>query len=321
MHAQLSTERSGAASEFPSDEGVSENNRTASGKGGLLRARSDRGQQDAGVALPRRGAGVMDRILWTQVPATVPLILITNDDGIDSPGIRALERSLAPLGRIRTAAPLTEQSAASRRITLRRPLRYERKGNQRFGIDGAPCDCVMMAITLLLEERPALVVSGINNGPNLGENIYYSGTVAAAAEAAKYGIPAMAVSVDQRVDIDFEPVARIAAELASRVLADGLPPGIVLNVNLPAGAVAGVAVTHQCRKISRNLMVETRDPWDRPYYWMHEEVPLEAAEDGSDYAAIRDGYLSITPLHFDHTAHAEIEGLRRDFSEFDPNGC
>ena len=250
-----------------------------------------------------------------------PLILITNDDGIDAPGIQALERSLARLGRLRTAAPLTEQSAASRRITLRRPLRYERKGDQRFAIDGAPCDCVMMAITLLLEERPALVVSGINNGPNLGENIYYSGTVAAAAEAAKYGIPAMAVSVDQRVGIDYGRCARIAAGLAARVLAVGLPPGIVLNVNVPACDVAGVAITHQCRKISRNLMVETRDPWDRPHYWMHEEVPLEAAERGSDYAAIRDGYLSITPLQFDHTAHAEIEGLRRDFGGFDPSGC
>ena len=250
-----------------------------------------------------------------------PLILITNDDGVDAPGLHAIERSLSSMGRIRTAAPLTEQSGASRRITLRRPLRYQVRGDGRFAVDGAPCDCVMMAVTLLLDERPDLVVSGINHGLNLGENIYYSGTVAAAAEAAKYGIPAMAVSVDREGEVDFARVGRIAAELARRVLSDGMAPGIVLNVNVPAGEVAGVAVTRQSRKISRNCMIETRDPRGRACYWMHEEVPMESAAPDSDYAAIRDGYLSVTPLHFDHTAHAEIEGLRRDLSRFDPDGC
>ena len=246
-----------------------------------------------------------------------PLILITNDDGIDAPGVVALERALAPVGRTCTAAPLTEQSAASRRITLRRPIRYERRGQSRFGIEGTPCDCVMMAVTLLLEERPDLVVSGINNGPNLGENIYYSGTVAAAAEGAKYGIPAMAVSVNQRSSIDYEPSARVAAGLAARILADGLPSGIVLNVNVPVGEPAGISVTRQCCKISRNYMVETRDPMNRPYYWMHEDVPLENAEDGSDYAAIRDGRISVTPLQFDHTAHAAMAGLSRALEGFE----
>lgn len=255
------------------------------------------------------------------MPASDPLILVTNDDGLEAPGLRALERSLSKIARIRTAAPLTEQSASSRRITLRRPIRYVMAGERRYGIDGSPCDCVMMAVTLLLDERPALVVSGINSGPNLGENIYYSGTVAAAAEGAKYGIPAIAVSVNQRTEIDFRPAARIAARLASRVLSDGLPRGVVLNVNVPVGEVSGVDVTHQCRKISRNFMVETRDPRQRPYYWMHEEVPLEEAEDGSDYAAIREGRLSVTPLHFDHTAYSAMEGLRSDFSRFDPTAA
>ena len=249
--------------------------------------------------------------------APQPLILITNDDGIDAPGIRALEGALAPLGRIRTVAPLMEQSAASRRITLRRPLRYEQQGEGRFGVEGTPTDSVMMAITLLLEELPALVVAGINAGPNLGENIYYSGTVAAAAEGSKYGIPAIAVSVNQRSAIDFGPSARVGAALSKRVLSMGLPEGVVLNVNVPAGEAEGVAVTHQCRKISRNLMIETRDPYGRKYYWMHEEVPVEAATDGSDYAAVHQGLLSITPLHFDHTAYAHIEALRRDLHELD----
>lgn len=250
-----------------------------------------------------------------------PLILVTNDDGVDAPGIRALEQSLAPLGRIRTAAPLAEQSASSRRITLRRPIRYVDLGDGRYGIDGTPCDCVMMAVTLLLDQRPSLVVSGINPGPNLGENIYYSGTVAAAAEGAKYGIPSMAVSVDARRDIDYGAAARIAAAIVSRTLAAGLAPGVALNVNVPAGRIAGVAVTRQCGKISRNLMVETRDPWNRPYYWMHEDVPLREAEEGSDYAAVREGRVSVTPLRFEMTAEAELDGLRREFRDFDPNGC
>lgn len=249
-----------------------------------------------------------------------PLILVTNDDGIDAPGIRALDDCLAPLGRVRTVAPLAEQSASSRRITLRRPIRYESRGAGRFGVDGTPCDAVMMAVTLLLDERPALVVSGINNGPNLGENIYYSGTVAAAAEGAKYGIPAMAVSVDQRVGVDFSASARVAAALASKVLSEGLPSGIVLNVNVPAGRIDGVSVTRQCRKISRNLMVETRDPWDRPYFWMHEEVPLADAEPGSDYAAVRDGRVSVTPLRLDLTADRDIKLLRRQYRDLAPGG-
>ena len=248
-----------------------------------------------------------------------PLILISNDDGIDAPGLRALERALCPVGCVCIAAPVAEQSASSRRITLSRPIRYEQRGALRYGVHGTPCDSVMMAVTLLLKETPDLVVSGINSGPNLGENIYYSGTVAAAAEGAKYGIPAIAVSVNQRTDIEYEPAARIAAGLARKVLREGLPAGIVLNVNVPGGKIHGVSVTRQCRKISRNFMLETRDPWDRPYFWMHEVVPLDRAEDGSDYAAVREGRLSITPLHFDHTAHSAVAGLARDYRAFDPN--
>ncbi len=247
-----------------------------------------------------------------------PLILITNDDGIDAPGLKALERGLAGLGRTCTAAPLTEQSGAARSITLLRPIRHVCKGRDRYGIDGSPSDCVMMAVALLLESAPALVVSGINSGPNLGENIYYSGTVAAAAEGAKHGIPAIAVSVNQRTDIDFGPSAKVAAALAARVLANGLPGNVVLNVNVPAGSVSGAEVTRQCRKISRNLMVEARDPRDRLYHWMHEDVPIHEAEPGSDYAAVREGRISITPLRFDLTDEGALEILRRDLREFDP---
>lgn len=240
----------------------------------------------------------------------MPTILVTNDDGIDAPGIAALEHALAAVGDVHTVAPINEQSAASRRITLRRPFRYETRGKNRFAVDGTPADCAMMALTHILERPPDLVVSGINNGPNLGENVFYSGTVAAAAEGAKYGIPAIAMSVNQRVDIDYTLAAKFAAELASKLLSQGLPDGIALNVNVPYPAYDGVEITHQSRKISRNMMIETKDPYGRPYYWMHEEVPLDDAEPGSDYAAIRDGKISITPLRFDNTAHDLIEKLR-----------
>lgn len=240
----------------------------------------------------------------------MPRILLTNDDGISAPGLAALEEALAPLGEIHTVAPLSEQSAASRRITLRKPLRYQSAGERRYAVDGTPADCAMMALTMLLGFRPDLLVSGVNSGPNLGENVFYSGTVAGAAEGAKYSIPSIAVSVNARVEIDYRPAARFAARLAERVLADGLPAGTALNVNVPHPEIRGVRITHQCSKISRNLMIETRDPYGRPYYWMHEEVPLEEAEAGSDYAAIRDGYISITPLRFDPTARDLLEPLK-----------
>lgn len=240
----------------------------------------------------------------------MPRILITNDDGIAAPGILALEAALARVGDVYTVAPMYEQSAASRRITLRRPLRFEMRGANRFAVEGTPADCGMMALTHLLDFRPDLVVSGINNGPNLGENVYYSGTVAGAAEGAKYGIPAIAMSVDQRVDIDYGPAADFAQRLAQQTLDDGLAPGIALNVNVPHPSYDGVRITHQSSKISRNLMVETQDPHGRVYHWMHEEIPLHDAEEGSDYAAVRDGKVSITPLRFDHTAYDVVADLK-----------
>lgn len=243
--------------------------------------------------------------------ASKPRILVTNDDGISAPGIQALEAALRSVGEVFAVAPLYEQSASSRRITLRKPFRYEKVGENRFAVDGSPADCAMMALTMLLGFKPDLVVSGVNNGPNLGENVYYSGTVAGAAEGAKYGIPAIAMSVNQRVDIDYSQASSFAAELAAQVLREGLPPGVALNVNVPNTPHVGVEITHQSKKISRNLMIETRDPYDRPYYWMHEEVPLETAEEGSDYAAVRDGKISITPLRFDHTAWDLLDSFKK----------
>jgi 5'-nucleotidase len=237
-------------------------------------------------------------------------ILITNDDGIGAPGLAALEKAVASLGEVYVFAPLVEQSGSSRGITLRRPLRFHKVGERRFSVDGTPADAVMMALCLVLDFHPDLVLSGINNGPNLGENVFYSGTVAGAAEAAKHGIPAIAVSVTERENLDFGPTAAFTAELAAQVVEQGLPPGVALNVNVPHPRYDGVEVTRQSRKISRNLMVEGHDPRGRPYYWMDEQIPLETAEPGSDYAAVRDGRISVTPLRFDNTAEDLIPNLR-----------
>jgi 5'/3'-nucleotidase len=237
-------------------------------------------------------------------------ILITNDDGIGAPGLAALERALAPLGEVYVSAPQSEHSGASRGITLRRPLRFHQVGERRFAVDGTPADSVMVALCLLLDFHPDLVVSGINNGPNLGENVFYSGTVAGAAEGAKHGIASIAVSVTERENLDFVPAAEFTAQLAQQVAARGLPAGVALNVNVPHPGYQGVEITRQCRKISRNVMIEGRDPRGKPYYWMDEQIPLASAEPGSDYAAVREGRISITPLRFDNTAEDLIESLR-----------
>jgi 5'-nucleotidase len=237
-------------------------------------------------------------------------ILITNDDGIGAPGLAALEKAASSIGEVYVFAPLSEQSGTSRGITLRRPLRFHQVGERRYAVDGTPADAVMMALCLVLDFHPDVVLSGINNGPNLGENVFYSGTVAGAAEAAKHGIPAMAVSVTERENLDFGPAAEFAARLAEQVVEKGLPAGVALNVNVPHPRFDGVEITHQCGKISRNLMVEGRDPRGRPYYWMDEQIPLESAEPGSDYAAVREGRVSVTPLRFDNTAQDLMPGLQ-----------
>lgn len=237
-------------------------------------------------------------------------ILITNDDGIGAPGLAALEKAVASIGEVYVFAPMSEQSGTSRGITLRRPLRFHKVGERRYAVDGTPADAVMMALCLVLDFHPDIVLSGINNGPNLGENVFYSGTVAGAAEAAKHGIPAMAVSVTERENLNFGPAAEFATRLAKQVVENGLPAGVALNVNIPHPRYDGVEITHQCGKISRNLMVEGRDPRGRPYYWMDEQIPLESAEPGSDYAAVREGRVSVTPLRFDNTAQDLISGLK-----------
>ena len=201
-------------------------------------------------------------------------ILITNDDGINAPGIKALEQSLAAVGEVTVIAPDREMSATSQSISLHTPLRIHRIDDRHYGIGGTPADSVILALYHILPQRPDLVVSGINPGGNMGENVVYSGTVGGAMEAAVHGVPSFAISLASRKDLDFSSAAAFAAQLATKILEEGLEPGVCLNVNVPRGEVRGVRITRQSQKISQNLVMEQKDPRGRPHYWLDETVEL-----------------------------------------------
>ena len=241
----------------------------------------------------------------------MPRILVTNDDGIHSAGIIALAEALETLGEVLVVAPAHEMSAASHSLTLTRPLRIERIDDRHYSIDGTPTDCVTLAMNHLLKDGlPDIVVSGINKGGNLGEDVSYSGTVAGALEASIYGLPGIAVSLVQRTNFDFLSAAKFATELARRVLGDGLPRGTLLNVNVPPGPIRGVRVTRQGTKNIRPNIIEGTDPRQRKYYWIGEESLAWNEEAGTDYEALGQGLVSITPLRTDLTDYGVLEEFK-----------
>jgi 5'-nucleotidase len=234
-------------------------------------------------------------------------ILVTNDDGVHSPGIRALAEALAPLGEVTIVAPIQEASAIGHALTLRRPLRIETVGPQVFAIDGTPTDCVNIAITHVLKGKPDLIVSGINKGWNLGDDVTYSGTVAGALEGALLLVPSIAVSAERvRDEAEYGPSAAAAAQVAQSVLERGMPKFTLLNINVPSGANKGFRVTVQAKRNHVTVVSERIDPRHRPYYWIEEGLNEWEPHDRSDYQAVRDGYISITPLQPDLTAHAAL---------------
>ena len=242
-------------------------------------------------------------------------ILVTNDDGIHSTGIHALAEALQELGEVTVVAPLTEASAIGHALTLRRPLRIETFGPRRYAVDGTPTDCVNIALKVILERGlPDMVVSGINKGYNLGDDVTYSGTVAGALEAALLGIPALAISLGQGglPDADFGPAAHVAADVAEAMIARPLPSRVFLNVNVPPGELKGHRATVQGLRNHETSITSRVDPRGRSYYWI-DEVQCEWQDhDRSDYVAVREGFVSVTPLHPDMTAHAQlglVEGL------------
>jgi 5'-nucleotidase len=231
-------------------------------------------------------------------------ILVTNDDGVHSEGIRALAEALAPLGEITIVAPIQEASAIGHALTLRRPLRIETIAPNVFAIDGTPTDCVNIAITHVLKDKPDLIVSGINKGWNLGDDVTYSGTVSGALEGALLAIPSMAVSAARVNDeAEFGPAARAAAMVAEAVLERGMPKFTLLNINVPAGPNKGFRVTVQAKRNHVTVVSERIDPRQRPYYWIEEGLNEWEPHDRSDYQAVRDGYISVTPLQPDMTAY------------------
>jgi 5'-nucleotidase len=234
-------------------------------------------------------------------------ILVTNDDGYFSPGIHALADALAPLGEVVIVAPGTEASAVGHALTLRRPLRLERVRDRVYAVDGTPTDCVNIALAEVLDAPPALVVSGINKGLNIGDDVTYSGTVAGALEGALLGYPALAVSLEYaRGEWDFGPAASLAAALAASLLASPLPSRTFLNVNVPQGVIRGVRTTVQARRNHITKVDRRLDPRQQPYFWIEEAEDDWLPHDRSDYQAIRDGYASVTPLQPDLTDHAAL---------------
>jgi 5'-nucleotidase len=238
-------------------------------------------------------------------------ILVTNDDGYFSPGIRALADALAGLGEVTIVAPQNEASAVGHALTLRRPLRLEPVGERIYAVDGTPTDCVNLGLNEVLGGRVDLIVSGINKGLNIGDDVTYSGTVAGALEGALLGIQAMAVSLEfTRGEWDFRPAAALAGSLAAAVVATPLPFRTFLNVNVPLGPVKGLRVTVQAVRNHVTQIDRRLDPRERPYYWIEEAQDDWQSHENSDYQAIRDGYASLTPLQPDLTHH-EALGLTR----------
>ncbi len=235
----------------------------------------------------------------------MPHILLTNDDGYQAQGLRALAEALAEIATVSIVAPSKEQSGTAQSLTLRQPIVCNRIADREWAIEGTPADCVIVALHKLLPEKPDVVISGINHGANLGENVYYSGTVGAAREGALHHIPSVAMSLCSKKDkVKFESSVRVACATAKMILKEGLPDQVLLNVNVPEPWNGEVKFTRQSRKITRNQLTEGKDPRGRSYFWLYEQKIDQDVEPDTDYAAIFSGAASITPLHLDPT-HTE----------------
>jgi len=242
----------------------------------------------------------------------MPRILVTNDDGVRSDGILILAKALEPIGEVTIVAPLTEASAIGHALTLRRPLRLEAVAEQTYSVDGTPTDCVNIAVTKVLGGMPDLVVSGINKGYNLGDDVTYSGTVAGALEGALLGIPSLAVSLERtRGTFDFSHAASAAAAIATAVLQNGLPARTLLNINVPRGKSKGFKITVQARRNHVTSVAEKIDPRHQPYFWIEEGQSAWESNERSDYAAVKAGYISVTPLHPDLTDYDALSHVER----------
>jgi len=241
------------------------------------------------------------------------LILITNDDGVGAEGLKVLEEALSEMADVFVVAPDREQSASSHAITLDAPLRVTEYGDNRFGVSGTPTDCVILAVHGLLGRKPDLIVSGINHGPNMGEDVTYSGTVAAAIEGNILGISSLAVSIASWNPENFESAGKAAAYLASRALSLGVGSKTLWNVNvpdLPPEKIKGYKITRLGSRIYNDVIIKKKDPRGKDYFWIGGGEPGWNKEENTDFAAVSLGYISVTPLRLDLTDYKSIVELK-----------
>jgi 5'-nucleotidase len=244
---------------------------------------------------------------------------VTNDDGVFSEGIERLAAALSRVGDVYTVAPDQERSAAGHSLTLHHPLRAKLVGPNRWSVDGTPTDCVNWGVLhLLKQERPKLVVSGINLGLNLGDDVTYSGTVSAAFEGTLIGVPSVAISQEIETGFTFDAASEFASRLARHLLENPLPAGTLINVNVPAGPPRGVRVVRLGKRRYGEAVIEKTDPRGRPYYWIGSTLPVGELEEGTDISAVAEKYISMTPLHLDLTDYRSLELLEGVAGRLDP---
>lgn len=239
-------------------------------------------------------------------------ILVSNDDGVDAPGIKVLAQALSALGRVTVVAPDRDRSGASNSLTLDQPIRALPVSDSVWRVAGTPTDCVHLALAGMLDHEPDIVVSGINNAANLGDDVIYSGTVAAAMEGRFLGLPAIAMSLVTREGSarHFDSAARAASLLVQRLVADPLPADTILNVNvpdLPWEAIRGFEVTRLGHRHRAEPCIAQQDPRGRPIWWIGPAGPEQDAGPGTDFHAVRMGYVSVTPIHVDLTRYQALE--------------
>jgi len=242
-------------------------------------------------------------------------ILVTNDDGIHSEGIVVLARALREVGEVFIIAPDRERSTISHSLTLHRPLRIEKIKKNVYAVDGTPADCVYMGVNVVLPGKPRLIVSGINKGGNLGDDVTYSGTVSAAFEGTLLGIPSFSISLVSRSHFKFQTAAHFATKAAKHIIKKGLPKNTFLNINVPnldEKDIKSYKITKQGRWMNNgNAVIEKTDPRGKKYYWIGTEQLVFDKKKETDYEAVSNSYISITPLHIDLTNHASIEELKK----------
>ncbi|HEX7621773.1 MAG TPA: 5'/3'-nucleotidase SurE [Anaerolineales bacterium] len=249
-------------------------------------------------------------------------ILVTNDDGVQAPGLLALAQELRKLGKVTVFAPERNWSASGHVKTMDHPLRAREvilaDGTAALATDGAPSDSVALALLGVVKEKIDLVVSGINPHENIGHDVTYSGTVTSAMEAVIGGVPGIAISLNSPEDfqgsLDYEPAASVARRVVQKVMAEELPEGVFLNVNVPylkEDEIKGFVITRQGLRLYRDELDSRKDPRGKPYYWIGGQFPLGVLEEGTDYGAIKAGYVSITPLQLDLTAREAMEEMKK----------